>query len=147
MKRSPFLAAASAAALALGLTACSGTVADQVDAAEAPTSQTVQEACREIVQPITDSSSVVLESASNVTQPQEIVDMWNDLAVSFEDASSGIFNGEVTDATRSVHEAIITGRDEIKKALVDRDASAIPAMNAAMQRVQNSLTELNTLCS
>lgn len=157
LKNSKAISVTAIALLAFGLTACSGASEDAVvetggnkiesEPVEQESGQTVAEACTELAGPLSNSFEVILESAQDVTKPENLVAIYTELAVSFEDASSGVLNKEVKEATREVHQDLVHVRDETKKVYVDNDTSKMEHLVEDTTKLQNSMTTLTTLCS
>lgn len=162
---------AFAAAALFGVTACSETpsdpaattttdsaTAEPTTASEEPSAtdtetsadeeQSVEEVCASFTEPIARASEELPNIATDATaDPQAAVDAWSEVVDAYESAVGDITNEEVQTVATAAYEDLKDLRDQMQKAFVEKDASAMGDYTDAASAFQESQTELMALCA
>ena len=146
---------ALAALAVLGLTACaSGTsddsgATDSGTASQAPATQTVVEACADLVGPLGDMGEAMtsVDTTAVMDDPHTAVEAFTDGAEALSAAAGSIGNEEVRAAVDLAHDDLVTMRDAMSKVLLDGDLSAAGDMATAAGNMQTSMLALADLCT
>lgn len=145
---------ALAAVAVLGLTACSAGASDDSGntdsgtASQAPATQTLGEACADLVGPLGEMGDAMtgVDTTAVMDDPQTAVDAFTDGAEALAAAAGSIGNEEVRAAVDLAHDDLITMRDAMSKVLLDGDLSGANDMATAAGEMQNSMLALAELC-
>lgn len=124
--------------------AASPTSSDSAPDAE----QSLAQACLSMAGPIAEASQKMSEIASVATSdPQSAVDAWSTLVEAYRSVADNVTNAEVKAVASAVRDDLTTLRDAMEKVYVEQDMGAMTEFMDATGAMQESMTELQTLCA
>lgn len=154
---------AVATAVVFGLTACSGSEAPVEAEVSTETAAPIEEvapsetggldqgtvqACLDMAGPMQEANIAMLEKLGDgKTPPQEVVDMYSDLANAIGKIADTTSTPEVKAAASAAHTDFTALRDAMQKVYVEGDMSSMGEYATAASAVQESYTALLELCS
>lgn len=98
--------------------------------------------------PIAEASQKMSEIASVATSdPQSAVDAWSTLVEAYRSVADNVTNAEVKAVASAVRDDLTTLRDAMEKVYVEQDMGAMTEFMDATGAMQESMTELQTLCA
>lgn len=110
--------------------------------------QSLAQACQSMAGPIAEASEKMYEIASVATSdPQSAVDAWSTLVEAYRSVADNVTNAEVKAVAGAVRDDLTTLRDAMQEVYLEQDMGAMTAFTDATAAMQESMTELQTLCA